>query len=121
MGTDTLLLMRHVATVDGAGGRLPIVWDVSQQHYKFRHPRETNPRFKRMRAEAEERAKKGLPPRRQLDPLFAVSPVLTISGTLDAVLAMAQPIAQGESKELPNLSHAPTATDVEKAAILGAY
>jgi hypothetical protein len=119
MGTKTLLLMRHVATVDGAGGRLPIVWDVSQQYYKFRHPKETNPRFKRMKAEAEERAKKGLPPRKRLDPLFAVSPVLTISGTLDAVLAMAQPIAQGDSKELPNLSHAPTATEPERQQILG--
>ena len=115
MGTKNLLLFRHVATVDGAGGRIPVVWDESGKCYKFRHPSKVNPRYERYMAESVERKKSGLPPRPPIEAEFAVQPILTINNeSLDAVLAIAQPIARGNKEEWPELSAAPTATKSER-------
>ena len=115
-GRPGWLLMRHVATVDGEGCRLPIVWDVSQGYYKFRHPNKVNPRYVKAMKEAEERKKKGLEPRKLIETEFSAQPILTISHeSLDAVIAMSQPIARGDSDEWPELSAAPTATKSERS------
>ena len=116
-GRPGMLLMRHVATVDGKGCRLPIVWDVSQSYYKFRHPKKVNPRYEALHKEAvDEHGNLRISLEDiDLNDEFPVTPVLTISNkSLDAVIALSQPIAKGDSDEWPGLSAAPTATKSER-------
>ena len=104
MGAKTLLLFRHVATLDGAGGRLPVVWDESTSDYKFRHPTKKNPRFFKKHRGIDDDFRKR-------------TPVLTFHGSLDTILSLAQPIAKGPSKEWPEISAAPTATEDERRTL----
>lgn len=94
-----LLFFRHVATVDGAGGRYPIVFDVSTGDYAHMHPGtqpDTGPKV-----EGE----------------FRRPHVRVSHGSLDAVIALAYPDAKGDGEEAPELSAAPTATPEERAII----
>ena len=104
MARRNLLIFRHVATVDGQGARLPIVWDESTSDYKFRYPHKPNPSQKMRKI--------------GIDPDFArrAPRFLTVHGTLDAVLAIALPHAKGEGNEV-ELSAAPTSTPEERALL----
>ena len=95
--------MRHVCTVDGAGCRLPIVWDESASHYKFRHPRKVNEGWKSRTID--------------WDLEMPGSRVLTVYGSLDYVIALSRPVAKGDSEEWPQLIPAPTATPQEMAKL----
>jgi hypothetical protein len=103
MARPGLLIFRHVATVDGKGNRLPIVWDESSSDYKFRYPYVLKPTRKLM----------------GIDPDFKRSRrdrFLTAHGTLDAILALALPHAKGDGDEV-ELSAAPTSTPEERALL----
>ena len=96
-----VLLLRHVATVEGAGGRYPIVYDLSTSDYSACWPRPKD---------AEDRG--------SLDPDgFRSPPVYTVHGTLDAVIAVMQPQAKGEAEEWPSLEAARSSTDEEKVIL----
>ena len=105
MARPELLIFRHVATVDGLGGRLPIVWDESTSDYKFRYPHKPNP-SKKLR-------KHGI----DQEFISRIPRFLTVHGSLDGVLDIALPIAKGEGEEV-ELSAAPTST-LEERALLG--
>lgn len=92
------LFFRHVATADGAGGRFPIVWDISMSDYMVL-TKERNPRGGR-----------------DIDGLRPPH-LIACHGSLDAVIAFIQPHAKGASDEWPSLTAAPTATDDEKALL----
>jgi len=94
------LFFRHVATVDGAGGRFPIVFDLSGNDYSASYPKPPEAPVMPMLADA--------------DLGFRPPEVFTVRGTLDAVIAVMQPIARGDSPELPQLLAASSATDTEK-------
>jgi hypothetical protein len=98
-----LLLYRHVATMDGPGGRLAIVFDASTDDYSFIYPGRKNPNAGRL----------------GIDEDFHRSPFLTAHGTLDAMIALAQPVAKGDSEGFPELSVAPSATKEERTLALG--
>lgn len=107
MARPGLLIFRHVATVDGKGGRLPIVWDETTSDYKFRYPRKEKPSQKL---------------KQRIDH-FDFKPqggakFCTVHSSLDGVLAMALPYAKGDGDEV-ELSAAPTSTEEERA-LLGA-
>lgn len=103
---DPLLIFRHVATVDGAGGRLPVVWDESSRHYLFRWPNKVNPRYAERNTE------------RVDDIDFGPTPVLSSFGILDAVLVQALNAARGpEGGDLPTVSVAPSSTPEERALL----
>lgn len=97
------LFFRHVATVEGAGGRFPIVFDLSGNDYAASYPKPPGTLAMPILADA--------------DLGFRPSGVFTVRGTLDAVIAIMQPVARGDSLEMPELSAAPSATDEEKVLI----
>ena len=100
------LIFRHVATADGAGGRLPMVWDESAQYYLFRWPNKVNPRY------AERNTG------RVDDVDFGPTPVLSTFGIFDVVLTQALNAARGpEGGEVPELSMAPSSTLEERALV----
>ncbi len=104
MARPGFLLFRHVATVDGPGGRLPIVWDESTSDYKFRYAHEAKP------SEAYRRAMEDFNPdfHRRRPANFR-----TQHGSFDSVLALAGSIAKGSSDGI-ELSFAPTSTEEER-------
>lgn len=93
------LLFRHVATVDGAGGRFPIVFDYSTADYSVSYPREVK-EFIKIKDEWVQSIK-----------------TFTTHGDLNFVIAVAQPYAKGVSDELPELSVAPSATKEEREVV----
>jgi len=93
------LFFRHVATVYGAGGHYPVVWDPSTSDY-MTLTQKANPR-------AASRDEDGLRP----------PPLVSYHGSLDAVLAQIQPHAKGESAERPSLAPAPSATPEEMSLL----
>ena len=102
------LIFRHVATVDGAEHRLPIVWDASAGHYLFRWPNKVNPRFLDRN------------PERVDDIDFGPTPILSTFGILDVVLTQALNAARGDASDVPELSMAPSSTPEERSlALLG--
>jgi hypothetical protein len=103
MARPDLLLFRHVATLDGKGGRLSIVFDASAKCYALIHPNRRNPNAGKRDLDLGE---------------FKRSPFLTEHGTLDAMIAIASGIARGDVEELPELSAAPSATPEERALVL---
>ena len=105
MARPGLLIFRHVANVDGAGGRLPIVWDESTSDYKFRYPYTPKP--------SEKLRKSGID---GLDFMLRTPRFLSAHGSLDGVLALALPWAKGEGNEV-ELSAAPTSTQEERALL----
>jgi hypothetical protein len=121
IGDPPKLFFRHVATVDGPGGRFSVVYDISTADYAVTYPRlgsttvqcrhcgqETpvDPEGERRRAASA--AELG----------FHLPPVSTTHGSLDAVLAAIQPFARGKGDDIPELSRAPSAT-AEECALLG--
>ena len=103
-----VLLLRHVATVDGPGGRFPIVFDASCQDYSC----------------SANMPPPGYDPTKRDEDGFRPAPITTFHGTLDAVISLMQPIARGpktldgEAPPLPELSAAPSATPQEKALLV---
>ena len=96
-------LHRHVATLEGAEGRFPIVWNASAANYLFRWPNKVNPRF--------------LEGGRGVDEEFLTTPILSTFGFLDVVMSQAITAARGDSDEAPTLSVSPSATTVERALL----
>lgn len=105
MARPDFLIFRHVATVEGAGGRLPIVWDESTSDYKFRYPYTPNPSKKMKRAGID-----------GFDFAFRTPSFLSAHGSLDGVLALALPWAKGSGDEV-ELSASPTSTQEERALL----
>lgn len=104
MARPGFLIFRHVATVEGNGGRLPIVWDESTSDYKFRYPRIEKPSPKMQR---------------NIDAIDFVrrrAQFLTAHGSLDGVLAIALPFAKGNGDEV-ELSASPTSTAQERSLL----
>lgn len=103
MARPGFLIFRHVATVDGAAGRLPIVYDESTSDYKFRYPYKENPSAKLKSAGID-----AFEFKRRTQPKF-----LTAHSSLDGVLALALPWAKGDGDQV-ELSAAPTSTPEER-------
>lgn len=98
------LLFRHVATVEGPGGRFPIVWDVSTSDYAYmlKTPHPPDPKRDKQR---------------DMDG-FKRPRVQVAHGTLDAVIAISYPDVKGEADEGVYLYPAPTSTEEERAIML---
>jgi hypothetical protein len=96
------LFFRHVATVEGPGGRFPIVYDLSTSDYAYMH-KDLNP----------ESDKKDIDGFRR--PRARVS-----HGALNAVIAVSFPDVRPREGEEGGvfLSAAPSATPEEKAIVL---
>ena len=105
MARPGFLIFRHVSTVDGKGGRLPIVWDESSSDYVFRYPKKLNP---------SEKLKENID---TFDFIRRIPPFLATGGSLDAVLAIALPLVKGDGDSV-EISAAPTST-LEERALLG--
>lgn len=112
----TKLFFRHVATVEGKGGRYPIVYDLSAETYGVAWPKKVvfvKCVYCGMQTPGDD-PRDGLT---RLDDL-RVS-YYSKRGSLDAMLAFIEPVARGESVELPELSAAPSSTPEERKLILG--
>lgn len=100
VATKSGLTFRHVATVDGPGGRLAIVWDNCMLRYKFVYPNKVNPRAG--------------------DPMefgdFKAPSILTAHGPLESLLMIAHKEASPDGS-IPTLSAAPSSTPEERALI----
>jgi len=117
VGTPPRLFFRHVATVDGAGGRFPIVYDISAQAYGVAWPKIVT-MIKCVHCGMQTPGsddRKGLT---KLDDSGSQN-FYSKRGTLDAMLAFIQPIAKGDSEDFPEISANPNATDEEKLIVLG--
>lgn len=95
------LFFRHVATVEGPGGRFPIVWDISTSDYAYMH-KDHNPESAKVDMDGFRR------------PRARVS-----HGSLDAMIAISYSDVRGgvDGAELL-LSAAPSATPEEKALVM---
>lgn len=102
-GRKGLILLRHVATLDGKGGRFPIVYDISTSDYAATFPKAPDAPVMQMLSD--------------MDIGFHAPTVHTVHGTLDGVIAVMQPISRGDAENWPELSVAPTATDEEKSLL----
>jgi hypothetical protein len=114
LGNPPKLFFRHVAVVDGAGGRFPIVYDLSTETYGIAWPRKV------VQVKCIHCAQ--LTPveaRKDLTNLDDIKPSGFYSkrGSLNEMIAAGQPLAQGDSSELPSLDPAPSATAEEVAII----
>ncbi len=110
------LFFRHVATVDGAGGRFPVVYDLSAEAYGVSWPK-TQVMVTCVHCGSQtpgEDPRNGLT---RLDDLRV--PSNSRRGTLDAMIALIQPIARGDSEDLPGISAAPSSTPEERKTVLG--
>lgn len=108
------LFFRHVATVSGAGGRYPIVFDLSAGQYAIAWPRKVELVKCQHCGQNTPVERTGLG---NLDDLKLIG-YHSARGTLDAIIAVGQPIAKGDSDELPELSAAPSSTEEERKIIL---
>lgn len=90
------LLLRHVATLDGEGGRYPICFDNSTSDYTSAYERTSPSPFKR-----------------DMDGFQPHHLACVLHGSLDSVIAAMQPVARGGSVDLPSLFAAPQATPEE--------
>lgn len=114
LGVPPILFFRHVATLSGAGGRFPIIYDKSASGYGIAWPRlVANVRCIHCGRDTPAEARKGLTNLDDIKPAGFYS----TRGTLDEIIAIGQPLAKGESTELPELFVAPSATPEEVAAI----
>jgi len=110
------MMFRHVATVNGAGGRFAVVYDSSTADYGVMWPREDSMVICiHCGQQTPSEVRSGL---MQLDGMKP-SKYYSKRGSLDAMLAFIQPIARRGSEELPELSVAPTATKQERELVLG--
>ena len=116
VGNPPKLFFRHVATVEGKGGRYPIVYDLSAESYGVAWPKKVV-LVKCIHCGMQT---PGDDPRGGLTRLddLRVS-YHSKRGPLDAMLAFIEPIARGGSEELPELSAAPSSTLEERKMILG--
>ena len=96
-----LLIFRHVATAYGDGGRHPIVFDASTESYAVVMPHLRNPHAGEMDSFGE----------------FRKSPLVMAHGTIDAMIALVQPLARGDGHHLPSLAPAPSATKEERVVV----
>lgn len=115
-GTPPKLFFRHVATVEGARGRFPIVYDLSASAYGVAWPKEVT-MVKCRHCGQQTPGDDGRDGLTRLDDLRVA--YHSRRGALDTMLAFIQPIARGNSEELPSLSVAPTATEGEGQQVLG--
>lgn len=99
-GAKPELLFRHVCTLDGKGGRFPVVYDQSTADYAMPYDREIKEYIKE-NDEWRQRTK-----------------TFMNHGTLDIVIALGQPLAKGNCEEVPEISVAPSATDEERGMVL---
>lgn len=88
--------VRHVATAIGAGGAYRILYDASLNAYSvgIMRPVKIKVRYK--------------------DEWVEGKKLFTYHGTLDAMVALAQPEARGSDSDLPVLSATPSATPEER-------
>lgn len=108
---STRLIFRHVATVHGAGGRFPVVFDLTANEYGVAWPKKMhNVRCVHCGKDTPVDNRSGLA---VLEEMRGGHIYASSRGSLDAMLALAQPLAMGESQEVPELSAAPSATAVE--------
>lgn len=109
------LFFRHVATVSGEGGRFPVVYDLSAEAYGVAWPKKVQfvPCIHCGKSTPVE-VRKGLS---VLDDLKSRG-FLSMRGTLDQALAVIQPIARGDSPDIPEISAAPSSTEEERKAII---
>lgn len=107
------LFFRHVATVYGAGGRFPIVYDLSANQYAIAW-------LRKVEVVRCVHCGQNTPVDRQglgkLDDLKLLG-YNSARGSLDAMIAIGQPLAKGDSAELPDLAPAPTATEEERMIV----
>lgn len=117
VGNPPKLFFRHVATVDGPGGRYPIVFDVSAGAYGVAWDRKVT-LVKCIHCGQQTPSDDH---RKDLTRLDELRPhgYYSKRGTLDAMLAFIQPIARGDGEDFPEISAHPNATDEEKLIILG--
>jgi len=107
-----------VATVDGVGGRFPVVYDISAEQYGVAWPKDqimVGCRHCGQRTPGGE-SRYGL---NLLEDAPQQSNFYSARGTLDAMLALIQPRARGGAEDIPVISVAPTATVEEQKLVLG--
>jgi len=117
LGNPPKLFFRHVATADGAGGRFPIVYDASSCSYAVAYPRPKSDFVKCQYCGKETPADPVEEKRRDRSAKelgFVRAPFYVSHGTLDAIIGIVQPMAKGDSPEVPELSQAPSSTPEER-------
>jgi hypothetical protein len=104
-----------VATVEGAGGRYPVVYDISTESYGVAWPKKVI-LVKCVHCGLQTPIEN---PKKDLTHLedMGVPKHYSHRGSLDAMLALIQPIARGDSNDIPELIAAPSATELEKKLI----
>lgn len=113
-GTPPRLFFRHVATAKGPGGIFAVVYDVSAEAYGVAWPRKVMmTRCIHCGQQTPVDARSGLT---VLDDLQHRG-YHSKRGSLDAMLALVQPLARGDSQEIPELAPAPSITDEERRTI----
>lgn len=113
------LFFRHVATAHGPGGLYPIVYDLSAEAYGVAWPKSSET-VKCVHCGQDTPLD---PPRTGLAVLDEIRSrpqgYASKRGSLDAMIAVIQPIASKGTNEWPKLTPAPTATPEERA-LMGA-
>jgi len=90
------LFFRHVATVDGPGGRFPIVYDVSTSDYAY-ILKDPNPDVDKIDGDG-----------------FHRPSAQVVHGSLDAVIAISYPDVRGGGPDQPSLFPSPASTPEER-------
>ena len=106
------LIFRHVMTVEGAGGRYPIVYDNSAEQYGLAWEKAID----QVKCVHCHQMTPVEPPTGRLEDIRS-SRVFSKRGNLNEMIAASQPLAQGNSAEFPEKFAAPTATEEELAII----
>lgn len=115
IGQPPILFFRHVATVEGAEGRFPIVFDSSAGQYGVSWPKKID----QVRCI---HCGMNTPTENTKDITgfgeFRSQKYYSSRGSLDAMLTLIWPHAKGNSLDIPTLSAAPTSTDIEKKILI---
>ena len=115
-GKPPRLFFRHVATVDGKGGRFPIIYDLSSASYGVAWPRKVT----YVTCIHCGGKTPGDDPREGLARLDDLKVSFNSKrGSLEAMMALIQPIARGDSDDFPEISAAKTATQEEENIVIG--
>jgi hypothetical protein len=117
-GDGPRLIFRHVASVDGEGGRFQVVFDASAADYAVAYPRKAPMVVRCVHCGCETPTDlAGARAAAEIGMLKQPAHYVT-HGTLDAVLAVIQPIARGSNGQgPPELSRSPHATEEERALL----
>lgn len=114
LGNPPKLFFRHVATVEGQGGRFPIVYDISAEEYGVAWRRRVlMVKCVHCGQQTPAETRRGLT---LLDDLRTTQ-YYSKRGPLDLMLAHIQPIAKGDSEELPAIFASPQTTEEEKKVL----